>query len=78
MAKTLSTFPAHHSAETRYPWDEYLNGEAWELVVGEDFTSKPSTFLQNARRHAENRGGRLRTRHLRDDGPERVVIQFRR
>jgi len=45
-----------------YPWDDLLNGDPWELVSGEDFTSKPTTFVQNARMQARRRRGKVRAR----------------
>lgn len=77
MPKTLDKFPAA-GGQARYPWDEWLNGQVWELRQGEDYNAKSATFLQNARSQGDKRGGRIRTRQFTDETPERVVIQFHR
>lgn len=76
MARRLEVFPAATGA--RYPWDEWLDGSAWELIRGDDFKSKPSTFRANAQTQARKRGGRVRSRALDRAGREALVIQFRR
>ena len=72
--RKLDRFPS--PATSVYPWDELLDGSAWELVSGEDFTSKPSTFIQNARSQSKRRGGNVRTRLFQDGDRASVVIQF--
>jgi hypothetical protein len=77
MARRLDAFPPGSGA--RYPWNEWLDGGAWELVRGEDFHSKLSTLRANAQVQARKRGGRTRSKTLTtQDGREAVVIQFRR
>lgn len=76
MARKIEQFPL--AASVRYPWDEYLDGSIWELVRGEDYTAKTQTFLGNARSRAKRLGGTLRTRALRKNDSEVVVIQFHR
>ncbi len=75
MPRKLERFPA--AATSRYPWDELLDGDAWELVSGEDFVSKPATLVTNARAQAKRRGGNVRTRLLQNGDRASVVIQFR-
>jgi hypothetical protein len=74
MAKALETFPALPSQ--RYPWDELMNGQVWELTRGDDYTAKTPTVLANARAQAKRRGGTLRTRTFNNSGREQLVIQF--
>ncbi len=74
MAKRLEAFPA--SGTARYDWNAWLDGSAWQLVKGEDYTAKSATFLSMARLQAQRRGGKLRTRMLPDRDPEAVVLQF--
>ena len=76
MARKLDTFPT--AAGSRYPWDEWLDGNVWELVHGDDFTAKPSTFRSIASGQAKKRGGKMRTRSVEADGRPAVVIQFQR
>lgn len=75
MPRKLERFPA--PATSRYPWDELLDGEPWELVSGEDFTAKPTTLVANARAQAKRRGGSVRTRLLQNGDRASIVIQFR-
>lgn len=76
MARRLETFPAATGA--RYPWDEWLDGAAWQLVRGDDFHAKTSTLRANAQIQAKKRGGRVRTKAVEQDGREAIVIQFQR
>jgi hypothetical protein len=76
MARKLEDFPSRPST-ARYPWDEWLDGSPWELVRGDDFQAKPTTFRANAQTQAKKRGGRVRSRAIDVDGREAVVIQFR-
>jgi hypothetical protein len=72
--RRLERFPV--AASARYPWDEVLNGDPWELLRGEDFTSKPSTLIANARVQAKRRGGTIRTRTLIEGDKTAVVLQY--
>jgi hypothetical protein len=76
MPRKLEQFPA--AATSRYPWDQLLDGDPWELVYGEDFQSKPMTFISNALTQARRRGGSVRTRIVENGDRSAVVIQFRR
>ena len=76
MARKLDAFP---TATTQlYPWDEWLNGDVWQLYKGEDFRSRTTTILANARAQARKRGGSVRSRSVREGDRESLVIQFRR
>jgi hypothetical protein len=75
MARKLDQWPAP-AATSRYPWDQFLDGDPWELLQGEDFHSRPSTFVANARAQAKRRGGTVRTRLLQTERGNSVVIQF--
>jgi hypothetical protein len=74
MARRLDTFPAATGA--RYPWDEWLDGSVWELVRGDDFHAKMTTFRSNAQIQAKRRGGRVRTKTVDAGGREGVALQF--
>lgn len=76
MARRLDSFPAQSGS--RYPWDEWLDGNAWELIPGEDFASKSTTLRSNAQLQAKKRNGRTRSRTVTNNGREAVVIQFLR
>lgn len=77
MARKLESFPV--SATSLYPWDEWLDGSPWELVHGEDFTSRSTTLRANAQVQAKKRGGTARTKAVQTtDGRDAVVIQYQR
>ena len=74
MAHTLDDFPA---PDSHFAWDEWLDGQVWELRAGEDFdAAMPATFRQAAKRQARARGGHARTRLLEREGREVIVLQF--
>ena len=75
MPRKLEQFPV--AGTRRYPWDEWLNGDVWQLFKGDDYTSKTTTILSNARIQAKRLGGSVRTRTLVEQGRESLVLQFR-
>jgi hypothetical protein len=76
MAPTrLDQFPSV-PGQGRYDWGQLLDGSPWELVAGQDFNGKSTTFATNARHQAMKRGGQVRVRHFRNEEPERLVLQF--
>jgi hypothetical protein len=75
VARKLEAFPG--LSTRRYPWEEWLNGDVWQLFPDEDFTSKTRTIVAAARSRAKKMNGTVRTRLLQsDDGRESVVLQF--
>jgi hypothetical protein len=74
VARRLDTFPP--SRTRRYPWDEWLNGDIWQLVPGEDFEAKTPTLVATARLQAKRLGGTVRTRSVSDQGRDSLVLQF--
>jgi hypothetical protein len=75
MARKLEAFPG--LSTRRYPWEEWLNGEVWELFSDEDFTAKTRTIVATARIRGRKMGGSVRTRLLQgESGRESVVLQF--
>jgi hypothetical protein len=74
--RKLERFPSAAST-SRYPWDQVFDGDVWEVVQGEDFPSKTSTFIANARAQAKRRGGTVRSRTLVEDDRTAVVLQYR-
>lgn len=66
MAKTvdldLNDLPATGRSE-RYPWSEWLDGQTWELVPGDDFPGEdPSNFRSTVYTAAERHGVEVTTR----------------
>lgn len=77
MAQTLERFPVA-GGQPRYPWEQWLDGQVWQLAKGDDYTSKATTVIANARTQAKRRGGAVCTRLLNDGGLQTVVLQFRK
>ena len=62
MAETLESFDFNGSGRrSTYPWDKWLDGQIWQLKIGEDFTCKVGSFQKAAGTQARKRGLRLRT-----------------
>lgn len=47
------------SRRGKYPWDEWLDGSAWEMKYQTDFSTSPVEFTRTARRAAKARGLRV-------------------
>ena len=52
---------------SNYPWDEWFNGDTWELKVGVDFDSDFKNFRHLAYSQARYHGFKIRTRSLKKD-----------
>jgi hypothetical protein len=74
LARKLEEFPT--AASRRYPWDEWLNGDVWQLDRGDDYSAKTTTVMSNARARARQMGGVVRTRTVTADGRESIIVQF--
>lgn len=55
----------------RYPWDQWLDGDVWELTPGKDFTISVASFRSGAFYNAKIRGMKIRTAR-KDD---KLIIQ---
>lgn len=75
MAKKLERFPTELTSRALsiYPWDEWFDGDVWELVFGEDFTIKTKSMRTNAQSVARKRGGRLKTGETKEGN---LILQF--
>lgn len=63
MARVISEFPGNPAGRpTKYPWKDWLDGQIWELVPGEDFHVSPSGFRSAMARQARLAGLKARTR----------------
>jgi hypothetical protein len=76
MAKILkdSVFPTR--TRSKHPWDEWLDGQVWQLTEGEDFHGSRENFRAAAGAAAQNRHGKVRTRTGTENGVRFMVIQF--
>jgi hypothetical protein len=78
MARKVDEFPDAPS-QARYPWDEWLDGDVWELIAGEDFNGKPESLRSVADVQARKRGGRIQARLIRSretGQPDRIYLRF--
>jgi hypothetical protein len=46
-----------------YPWDEWLDGDIWQIEQGEDFETHPLMMERIIRTRATARGAKVRLRH---------------
>jgi len=60
-------------ARNIYPWEEWFDGNIWELTHGEDFHGEAKSFRSNLHTAAAKYGGKVRT-NVRDNG--NIVFQF--
>jgi len=58
MAQKLENF----DFGTQYPWDEWLDGDAWEITPSDVIGDNLSRFAGTARTQAKKRNLKLRTR----------------
>ena len=69
MAEKLRTFDFEKPSEitssekVQYPWDQWLDGDIWELHHGEDFMTHPLMMERIIRTRATTRGAKVRLRH---------------
>jgi hypothetical protein len=75
VARKIEQFPDAPSQDI-YPWDEWFDGSVWELVPGEDFKGRPTTFRSSAMAQAARREGNVRIRKISKEGQDRVYLQF--
>jgi hypothetical protein len=65
MAKKVNAWPTT-SNSTRYPWDQWLDGNIWALTKGDDFDQNTEHFRAQVYIAARNRGVKARTTRLGD------------
>jgi hypothetical protein len=57
VAKVVNHIPRSQNTNYRYNWDDWLNGETWELEQLVDFTCTAEGIISAARQAAGRRGG---------------------
>ena len=65
MAKKVSAWPTN-SSNTRYPWDQWLDGNIWELTKGSDLAQDSEHSRAQVYIAARNRGKKARTTRAGD------------
>ena len=71
MATKLTTFdfsaPSNLTAsadeKAAYPWEDWFDGDIWQLTVGEDFDPHPLMMERIIRTRATGRRAKVRVRH---------------
>jgi len=69
MAEKLRTFDFDKPSELtssekiQYPWDQWLDGDIWQLTQGEDFMTHPLMMERIIRTRATTRQAKVRLRH---------------
>lgn len=62
MAEQLKEWPEWRVASrSKYPWDEWFDGNVWQLEQGRDFESSPERMRQMVGMTARKRGLKVRT-----------------
>lgn len=72
MAKEIDGEWPSDGHRTKYPWDEWLNGNVWELLEGVDFPHKIQRMRVQTYVAAGKRGLKARTSQR---GPNSLIIQ---
>jgi hypothetical protein len=63
MAKVCETgLPGKSKENPLYDWDNWLDGQVWELEKGKDFTVGVTSFRSLASKTAGRRGIKVKTR----------------
>lgn len=60
-----------------YPWDQWFDGDMWEVVWNEDFQTHPLMMERIIRTRATGRGAKVRLRHVPMNGDPwgKIIIQ---
>lgn len=62
MAEQLTEWPQWRATRrSKYPWDEWFNGNVWLLEQGRDFDATPERMRQMIGMTARKRGIKVRT-----------------
>lgn len=74
--KTITALPGLDRYNWKYPWDQWTDGQVWELVRGEDFAPTIRNFRPQCYMVAQRRGMEIRT--YAPDGwwGDRIQVQF--
>lgn len=59
-----SSLTASGEEKAAYPWEEWFDGDIWQLTHGEDFDPHPLMMERIIRTRATGRKARVRVRHL--------------
>jgi hypothetical protein len=77
MGRRLAAFPGEASRGLRrYPWDEWIDGSAWEIRRGEDYDVVTENMRVNLHMKADSLHAKVRTRKFGDGRGEGLIFQF--
>ena len=66
------------SEKAVYPWEEWLDGDIWQLTYGEDFQTHPLMMERIIRTRATGRRAKVRLRHVPMNGEPWGIIVLQR
>lgn len=84
MAEKLRTFdfgkPSEITSSDKrlYPWEQWFDGDIWQLTEGDDFSTHPLMMERIIRTRAVNRHAKVRLRHQSLNGDPFGVIIIQR
>ena len=61
-----------------YPWDDWMDGDIWQLVYGEDFDPHPLMMERIIRTRATGRGAKVKLRHQALNGDPFGILILQR
>jgi hypothetical protein len=77
MARKLDHYDWSQEGKKKYPWDQWCDGDTWEVVQGVDFHTEAGQFVSaNLHGRARSLGKNVRTRIVRDGDQTLVRFQF--
>lgn len=77
MGRRLDAFPEQPSrGQRRYPWDEWIDGSAWEIRRGEDYDVATENMRVNLHMKADSLLAKVRTHKFDDGQGEGLIFQF--
>lgn len=77
MARRLDAFPFTGTRRLRrYPWDEWIDGGAWEIRRGDDYDVDTENMRVNLHMKADALAIKVRTTKVRDEHGEGLAFQF--
>lgn len=63
MAEVLDQWPTiQRTRQSRYPWDQWTNGQIWQVREGDDFESNLKTFVQGLYAYGKRHGLKVEVR----------------
>lgn len=77
MAEVITEWPSimrNSTRKSRYPWNEWTDGQIRKVVAGEDFESTLKTFVQGLYAYAKRNGYKVEVRQ--DTANDAAAFRF--